>query len=151
MKDPVVYRSVSVGKLDDVAKEVIRRIDTVKIWLFEGDLGTGKTTLIKVIGKALGVHDNMSSPTFAIVNEYESEAVGKIFHFDFYRIKNEIEAVDIGVDEYFYSGYPCFIEWPEKIPSLIPPVFAKLKIEFENESHRTIAISVHDGKEENRV
>jgi tRNA threonylcarbamoyladenosine biosynthesis protein TsaE len=99
----------------------------------------------------LGVTDTMSSPTFAIVNEYKTNQNGKIFHFDFYRIRSEAEAYEIGADEYFYSGYPCFIEWPDRIPSLIPPQHAVVSILMENESERTIGISVHDGKEENRI
>lgn len=145
------FRSVKLDELKNVAHEIINRLADVKVWLFEGDLGAGKTTLIKAIGEGLGVRDPMSSPSFAIVNEYEADKFDTIFHFDFYRIKNEAEAFDIGVEDYFYSGYPCFIEWPDKIPSLIPPVYALIKINIENESQRTIAISVHDGKEENRV
>lgn len=145
------YHAVSLHDLKKVADAIIGRMQQVKVWLLEGDLGAGKTTLIKVIGEALGVRDMMSSPSFAIVNEYEAERFDRIFHFDFYRIKSEAEAFDIGVEDYFFSGYPCFIEWPEKIPSLIPPVYATIKIDIENESQRTIAISVHDGQEENGV
>ena len=149
-RDGVVYRSVSLEGLKEVAKAVAGKMGEVSVWLFEGDLGAGKTTLIKAIGDQLGVLDVMSSPSFSIVNEYETGA-GQMFHFDFYRIRSEREAVDIGVEEYFDSGSPCLIEWPDKIPSLIPPVHGVVRIEIDNESHRTIAISVHDGKEENRV
>jgi tRNA threonylcarbamoyladenosine biosynthesis protein TsaE len=145
-----MYHSVTLKELEKVAEEVIKQIDKVKIWLFEGDLGAGKTTLIKEICRSLGVQDVMSSPTFAIVNEYNSQVYDKIFHFDFYRLKRESEAYDIGVEEYFYSGFPCFIEWPDKISSLIPPLHAIVTISIENESQRSIAISVHDGKEKNR-
>lgn len=151
MKEAELYRAVSLAGLKVVAADVVKQLDDIKVWLFTGDLGAGKTTLIKMIGEALGVHDEMSSPTFAIVNEYEAEKFKTLFHFDFYRIKTEAEAFDIGVEDYFYSGYPCFIEWPDKIPSLIPPVHAAVRIEIENETQRTIAISVHDGQEENRV
>jgi tRNA threonylcarbamoyladenosine biosynthesis protein TsaE len=151
ISEEATYRSVTLEELENVAEEVVGQINRAKVWLFEGDLGAGKTTFIKLIGDRLGVRDVMSSPSFSIVNEYETDAGGKLYHFDFFRIKNEAEAADIGVEDYFYSGSPCFVEWPEKIPSLIPPVYANVKIEIENESHRTIAISVHDGKEENRV
>jgi tRNA threonylcarbamoyladenosine biosynthesis protein TsaE len=151
IREEATYRSVTLEELEDVAEEVVGQINRAKVWLFEGDLGAGKTTFIKLIGDRLGVRDVMSSPSFSIVNEYETETGDKLYHFDFFRIKNEAEAADIGVEDYFYSGSPCFVEWPEKIPSLIPPVYANVKIEIENESHRTIAISVHDGKEENRV
>jgi tRNA threonylcarbamoyladenosine biosynthesis protein TsaE len=101
--------------------------------------------------KALHVTDAMSSPTFSIVNEYEAGDGGKVFHFDFYRIKNEAEAFDIGTEEYFYSGFPCFVEWPEKIPALIPDTYGEVNLSFENKTERTIAISLHDGEEKNRV
>ena len=84
-----------------------------------GRNGAGKTTLIKAICEELGVEDQASSPTFSIVNEYATTR-GPVFHFDFYRIKSEQEAMDLGYEEYFYSGHPCFVEWPELIPSLIP-------------------------------
>ena len=114
-------------------------------------MGSGKTTLIKEICREAGVKETMSSPTFSIVNEYETIYHERAFHFDFYRIKNEAEAYDIGTDEYFYSGSPCFIEWPEKIPSLLPPKYAAVALLVEDNSTRTIVISFHDGKEENRI
>jgi tRNA threonylcarbamoyladenosine biosynthesis protein TsaE len=114
-------------------------------------MGSGKTTLIKAVCKVLGVNEAMSSPTFSIVNEYQTLDNGKVYHFDFYRIKDEVEAVDIGTEEYFYSGYPCLIEWPEKIPSLIPLQYAEVHIQVETETKRIIALAVHDGKKENRI
>lgn len=146
-----LYQSVSLADLKAVADDIAGQVSKIPVWLFHGQLGAGKTTLIKEVCKVLGVRDAMSSPTFSIVNEYEGEHGARIFHFDFYRIKTEAEAYDIGTEEYFYSGYPCFIEWPEKIPSLIPAIHAEVTLTFENESQRTIAISVHDGKEKNRV
>jgi tRNA threonylcarbamoyladenosine biosynthesis protein TsaE len=146
-----VFRSVALFDLDIVAQEIVRRLDTINVWLFHGEMGSGKTTLIKAVCKALGVEEATSSPTFSIVNEYQTIAKKKIYHFDFYRIKNEAEAADIGTEEYFYSGYPCFIEWPEKIPSLIPLQYADVTIQVETNTKRTIAITVHDGKKENRI
>ena len=145
----MVFRSVGLPELDEVAREIARKSGDIRIWLFFGEMGAGKTTLIKAVGKAMGIVDTMSSPTFSIVNEYETDQKGTIYHFDFYRIRNESEAYDIGVDEYFYSGNPCFVEWPEKIPSLIPDRYGKVEIQTENNTHRTIVISFHDGKEEN--
>jgi tRNA threonylcarbamoyladenosine biosynthesis protein TsaE len=145
------FQHVALMDLPKVAAEIAGHIRQIQVWLFKGDLGSGKTTLIKALGTILGVEDAMSSPTFAIVNEYGCREYGKIYHFDFYRIKSEMEAFDIGVEEYFYSGYPCFIEWPEKIPTLIPESRGEVTISIENETQRTIAISVHVGKEENRV
>lgn len=146
-----VCRGVALSGLQEIARRVVGQLGSYKVWLFHGEMGSGKTTLIKEICKTAGVVDAMSSPTFAIINEYETSGHTSLFHFDFYRIRHEAEAYDIGVDEYFYSGYPCFIEWPEKIPSLIPPRYADVAIQVEDESHRNIVISFHDGKEENRV
>jgi tRNA threonylcarbamoyladenosine biosynthesis protein TsaE len=146
-----VHPSVGVGDLERIAKELVQRAGGIRVWIFHGAMGSGKTTFIKAIGHVLGVTDNMSSPTFAMVNEYLTRENKKIFHFDFYRIKNETEAYDIGTEEYFYSGNYCFIEWPEKIPSLIPPDYVEINISIENNTFRTIAISVHDGKKENWI
>jgi tRNA threonylcarbamoyladenosine biosynthesis protein TsaE len=149
--EAVTHYSVSLEGLGTVVEEIVELLDRVNVWIFQGDLGAGKTTLIKRIGAQLGVEDAMSSPSFAIVNEYQSRRKGKVFHFDFYRIKTEGEAADLGIEDYFYSGYPCFIEWPEQIPSLLPAEYGRVEIKIENESQRTIAISVHDGEEKNRV
>lgn len=149
--EATMYRSVTLEDLGIVAKEIINRTEDIKVWLFYGEMGSGKTTLIKEVCKGLGVQDIMSSPTFAIVNEYEALGDRRVFHFDFYRIRSEAEAFDIGAEDYFYSGSPCFIEWPERIPSLIPPAYAEVTLTIENETQRTIAISLHDGKEENRI
>lgn len=145
------YRSVALTDLKAIAGEIAGQTEEVSVWLFRGEMGSGKTTLIKEVCKGLGVDDVMSSPTFSIVNEYRTQNDRQVFHFDFYRIRSEAEAYDIGAEEYFYSGAPCFIEWPEKIPSLIPPNYAEVDITIENETERTIAIFLHDGKEENRI
>jgi tRNA threonylcarbamoyladenosine biosynthesis protein TsaE len=146
-----VFRSVTVSDLESLAKEIVGKINTIKVWLFKGEMGSGKTTLIKAVCKVLGVNEATSSPTFSIVNEYQTLDNGKVYHFDFYRIKDEVEAVDIGTEEYFYSGYPCLIEWPEKIPSLIPLQYAEVRIQVETDTKRIIALAVHDGKKENRI
>lgn len=144
------FGRVSLHGLHEAARGLLRQAGNVKVWLFHGEMGSGKTTLIKAICKELGVEDMVSSPTFSIVNEYRSGR-GNIYHFDFYRIKNEAEAYDIGTDEYFYSGQYCFVEWPDKIPSLIPSAHVAITIQADDNEHRTIAISIHDGEEENRV
>jgi tRNA threonylcarbamoyladenosine biosynthesis protein TsaE len=97
------------------------------------------------------VDETMSSPTFSIVNEYQAEGGRTIFHFDFYRIKNEAEAYDIGVEEYFDSGHFCFVEWPEKIPTLLPVKYVEVFITVNDNTHRTIAFSIHDGEKKDRV
>jgi len=99
------------------------------VFAFYAPMGTGKTTFIKAICEELGVEDAINSPTFAIVNEYEAATGTPIYHFDFYRIKRLSEAYDIGVDDYFYSGYPCFIEWPELIEQLLPEEAVTVTIE----------------------
>jgi tRNA threonylcarbamoyladenosine biosynthesis protein TsaE len=145
-----VYRKVGLTDLQQVAKQILNEAPACKIWLFTGEMGVGKTTLIKAICQELGVIDVMSSPTFSIVNEYLAREQ-RVFHFDFFRIKNEAEAYDIGAEEYFYSGCYCFIEWPEKIPGLIPADHAHVNLTLENDTFRNIAISVHDGQEKNRI
>lgn len=145
------FEKVTLAELDDVAHKLVQSLNEFSVIIFHGEMGAGKTTLIKAIGKTMGVTDTMSSPTFSIVNEYQTKSTKKIFHFDFYRIKNETEAYDIGTEEYFDSGHYCFIEWPEKIPSLLPIAYAEVFITSNNETNRTIAFSVHHGKEENRV
>jgi tRNA threonylcarbamoyladenosine biosynthesis protein TsaE len=107
-----------ISDLTSVAKEIIKHSADRKIVLLKGDMGVGKTTLVKEIAKLLGVEENVSSPTFSIVNEYHGNVV--IFHFDFYRLEEEEEAYDFGVEEYFDSGNLCLLEWPEKISNLLP-------------------------------
>ena len=140
-----VFRMVAESSLPKVAAVIVSRLEAVPVWIFHGDLGSGKTTLIKAIGEAVGVSDAMSSPTFAIVNEYHSKRFGRVYHFDCYRLKSEMEALDLGFEEYFLSGYPCFVEWPEKIPSLLPEERGEVTLTFEDHTTRTIAISVHAG------
>ncbi len=145
VKQGETFAEVSESDLPAVADEIVSRLSEAKVWLFHGDLGAGKTTLIKAVGDALGVDDAMSSPSFSIVNEYHAAAVERVYHFDFYRLRSEMEALDIGVEEYFYSGYPCFIEWPEKVPSLIPSVRGEVTLRIDSETTRTIVITVHAG------
>ena len=118
---------MAAGKLIDMCgpKRVIA---------FFGNMGAGKTTFIKVICEALGVTENVSSPTFALINEYSDDKGEPVFHFDFYRIEDEKEAVDIGVDEYFYGGHYCLIEWPEKVLNLLPEDYVKVFITLEGET-----------------
>jgi tRNA threonylcarbamoyladenosine biosynthesis protein TsaE len=138
-----VYSQVDRENLPAVAKKCLKAAGNYRVWLFYGEMGAGKTTFIKALGEQLEVIDTMSSPTFSIVNEYATRQQQRIFHFDFYRLKNELEAYDIGTEEYLDSGNYCFIEWPEKISGLIPPQYVEVKITLENEILRTIALSVH--------
>ena len=109
----------SLEEIEQVAAQVLAS-GIKNIILFDGAMGAGKTTFIKALAKQMGVTDMASSPTFSIVNEYQSETGKTVYHFDLYRLNDEEEAYDMGIDEYFYSGNTCFIEWPEKAPNLIP-------------------------------
>jgi tRNA threonylcarbamoyladenosine biosynthesis protein TsaE len=120
-------KAVSIEDLKEVAYELLRVSKGIKVWLFEGEMGSGKTTFIKTICSQLGVKDATSSPTFSIVNEYNGTN-GSVYHFDFYRLEKETEAYDMGVEEYFESGAYCFVEWPERIPSIFPLHYLKVKI-----------------------
>jgi len=130
----------TLDTIDSAARLTIDKAGTQKIFLFHGKMGAGKTTLIKAICKALGTDENISSPTFSIVNEYLIPK-GKIYHFDFYRLKNPTEALDMGYEEYFYSGEYCFIEWPEMISGLLPDHYLDISIKILTDSQREIEIS----------
>jgi tRNA threonylcarbamoyladenosine biosynthesis protein TsaE len=146
-----VFHDVEHHELPSVAKDFLTAAGHCPVWLFFGEMGSGKTTFIKSLCGLLGVIDSPASPTFSIINEYKTVNNKFIYHFDFYRIKNEAEAYDIGSEEYFYSGNLCLIEWPERILSLIPAERAEISITVENQNLRTIALSVHDGKEKKRI
>jgi tRNA threonylcarbamoyladenosine biosynthesis protein TsaE len=123
-------------KLEDlefISKNMLLHSSKNKKWIFLGDMGVGKTTLIKYLCKTLNVIDVVKSPTFSIVNEYISENNDIIYHFDFYRLKDESEAFDLGYESYFYSDHFCFIEWPSKIKNIIPDDFLKVDILIKNE------------------
>jgi tRNA threonylcarbamoyladenosine biosynthesis protein TsaE len=130
----------ALADLDQAAEKILRYAPDEQLFIFEGEMGAGKTTLIKALAKAMGVNELVSSPTFSIVNEYDANG-HPLYHFDFYRIKNLQEAYDIGYEEYFYSGNPCFIEWPEKISELLPAHYLKIEIQVLNENHRLLSIS----------
>lgn len=134
-----VLHSKGLNDLDQLATVLLRLGNGHRIYAFSGEMGAGKTTFIKSICSALGVKETTSSPTFALVNEYEAVPDKKIFHFDFYRIKNEEEVFDLGYEDYFYSGNYCFIEWPEKITGLLPQEIVQVDIQVENGS-RSITI-----------
>ncbi len=125
--------------LDQIARQIISFADTQRIFLFYGEMGAGKTTLIKALCGALGVDGPVTSPTFSIVNEYAGKD-GIIYHFDFYRLKNQTEALDMGYEEYFYSGNYCLIEWPEKIPDLLPPNYVEVHITAQAGGSRQITL-----------
>lgn len=124
-------------ELPEAASALLNFAGDEKVFLLEGEMGAGKTTLIKTICRNLGVSDTASSPTYSIVNEYEYPG-GKVYHFDFFRIKNEIEAFDIGFEEYLDSGEYCFIEWPDMISNLWPLHYIRIRIDQDEDGSRII-------------
>ena len=129
----------SLEEIDRVAKEVVEAVNA-PILLFEGEMGAGKTTLIKAIGRYLGVIDTISSPTFSLINEYKTQAGQTIYHFDCYRISSEEEAMDFGAEEYLDSGNTCFIEWAKNISSLLPNTTQRIQITKIDEETRQLKI-----------
>ncbi|WP_432712616.1 tRNA (adenosine(37)-N6)-threonylcarbamoyltransferase complex ATPase subunit type 1 TsaE [Pedobacter sp.] len=124
--------------LAEAAQQLLSFSGEEKIFVFEGDMGAGKTTFIKEICLALGIEDVVSSPTFSIVNEYLDQDQQPVYHFDFYRIKDLQEVYDIGYEEYFYSGNICLIEWPERITPLLPEEYISVGITALNETQRSM-------------
>ncbi|TRX06184.1 tRNA (adenosine(37)-N6)-threonylcarbamoyltransferase complex ATPase subunit type 1 TsaE [Flavobacterium gawalongense] len=130
----------SLDQLEEVAQKIIAE-NPNKVILFHGEMGVGKTTLIKQLCKTLGVIGATSSPTFSLVNEYQTTANQIVYHFDFYRLNHEVEALDMGVDDYLYSGNWCFIEWAEKIPNLIPDEHSVITIALLSDGKRSLELS----------
>lgn len=137
----------SLAKLTQSVKELIEFLDLKKpshelnCLAFYGDMGAGKTTLIKEICKVLNVNDITSSPSFSLINEYLTSEDQKIYHFDFYRINKKEEVFDLGYEEYFYSKNLCLIEWPEKIESLLPIPYCRIEIIVNETGKRTLQIN----------
>ena len=129
-----------LDQIEDAANQIIRLAGSDKIWVFQGQMGAGKTTLIKALAKEMQVKDHVSSPTFGLVNEYETVSGERICHFDFYRLDDPTEALDIGIEEYFYSGDYCWIEWAEKIAQFLPEDFLLIRIISESDQDRTITL-----------
>jgi len=130
----------SLEELKGATEQLISFSGSEKIYLFYGEMGAGKTTLIKSLCESLGTKESVTSPTFSIVNEYQGESA-KIYHFDFYRLKNQSEALDLGYEEYFYSGNYCFIEWPEKIPDLLPDHYIRVDVQVMGENERLLTFA----------
>ncbi|MBP3943448.1 tRNA (adenosine(37)-N6)-threonylcarbamoyltransferase complex ATPase subunit type 1 TsaE [Sphingobacteriaceae bacterium WQ 2009] len=129
-----------LADLQEAARQLIAQFPSDRVFLFYGQMGAGKTTFIKVLCEELGVSEGTSSPTFSIVNEYEG-AQGPIYHFDFYRLKDEQEAFDMGYEEYFYSTNYCFVEWPEKIANLLPENARVVKLVVDENLQRIVTIN----------
>lgn len=140
----------SLNDINEAARLFIRSIGNARVIAFYGSMGAGKTTFIRAICQAMGVEDTVTSPSFAIVNEYTTkknsatsemfaEKEEHIFHFDFYRISKLEEVYDMGYEEYFYSGYLCFIEWPELVEPLLPDSSLRVRIEETSDGARLIS------------
>ena len=130
----------SLDEINDVAKKILEQ-NLNKVILFYGEMGVGKTTFIKALAKKIGVYEATSSPTFSLVNEYQTSNNQVIYHFDFYRLNTEIEALDMGIDEYLYSGNWCFIEWAEKIPNLVSESHSVISISLLSDGRRSLKLS----------
>lgn len=129
----------SIETINETARHFIDQIGEKKVFTFDGNMGAGKTTFIKAICEELGVTETVNSPTFSIVNEYETQSSKIIYHFDCYRINKIEEALEIGIEEYLYSGNLCFIEWAENIASLLPDSVVNVEIkELENEEREVL-------------
>ena len=137
--------SFTINNIDDlsnVAAAIVSLAKTHKVFTFNGEMGAGKTTLISLICEQIGITDIPSSPTYAIVNTYMNNQNDEMYHFDFYRIADEMEAVQSGLDEMIDSGKICFIEWPERILKLLPESFVEVKISILGETSRKIDIQL---------
>lgn len=129
----------SLDKIADAAREFVEQIGDKRVFAFYGGMGAGKTTFIKAVCEQLGVKDAVTSPTFAIVNEYASD-LGPVYHFDFYRIKNLGEVMDLGFEDYAYSGNFCLMEWPELIEDLLPDNTVNVHIAETDNGMRKVTI-----------
>ena len=130
----------NLASIDRAANEFVTLMGTHRVFAISGELGAGKTTFIRAVCRLLGVVQTVNSPSFAIINEYFDAEGDSIYHFDLYRIEQPVELLDIGYEDYIYSGYICFIEWPEKAPLLIPEDALQVKIEVQNDKKRRVII-----------
>ena len=137
-----IWESYTLADLPVVAKEMLASLqDAPRVWLFRGQMGAGKTTLSKELLKQLGIDQNVQSPTFSLVNEYQTNSGETVYHFDLYRLKNIQEALAIGIEEYLDSGNYCLIEWPEQAEELWDFPHVNVEIEAINETQRKLTLS----------
>ncbi len=134
-----IIRFKELEELESVSLQLLEIGQHIPVWLFQGHMGAGKTTLIKALCRTLGVEATVHSPTFSLVNEYLGADGQTIYHFDFYRIKDEVEALDIGIEEYFYSGSFCFVEWPSKVEGLWPEHYLLIDLQMDDRGERVLA------------
>lgn len=145
MNSTISLYCASIDSLSQVSESILKQFPAYKMILFKGDLGAGKTSLIKNLCKLLGVESAVSSPTFSLVNEYETSQNDIIYHFDFYRIKDVEEAFDMGVEEYFESGKICLIEWPEMIEEILPEKYLEVNISLKGEGREYLLTTKNNG------
>ncbi|MFA5816021.1 MAG: tRNA (adenosine(37)-N6)-threonylcarbamoyltransferase complex ATPase subunit type 1 TsaE [Bacteroidales bacterium] len=137
----LVFHAKRLHDLDGIAANIIKAAGNERIMAFYGQMGVGKTTLIRAICRSLDVMTEVTSPTFALVNEYPS-GDDPVFHFDFYRVNRISEALDFGIDEYFDSGHWCLIEWPEKVEELLPETVVRVLLTENPDGSRTIRVEI---------
>ena len=134
-------RIENIDSIHDAAKQFVAAMGEATVFAFYGKMGAGKTTFIKAVCEEMGIDDVITSPTFAIVNEYRAETTGElVYHLDFYRIKKLEEVYDMGYEDYFYSGAVCFIEWPELVEELLPEDAVRVRIEENADGSRTVSL-----------
>lgn len=136
----MIYHLQSISEIPGVAQSFLEQFGHNRIFAFDGEMGVGKTTFITALLSAMGIEETEGSPTYSLVNEYDSAMYGRIFHFDVYRLKDEMEAYDIGIEEMLYGGGICFIEWPEKIENLLPHNTIWVYIRKKDDNSRTISV-----------
>lgn len=134
-------RITGIERLPEAAAQFIASADAGKVYAFHGQMGAGKTTFISEVCRLLESEDEVSSPTFSIVNEYDTRRWGRVYHLDCYRLENEEDAFDIGVEDYFNSGSACFVEWPERIAGLLPEDVVNVTIQMEENGERILRVS----------
>jgi tRNA threonylcarbamoyladenosine biosynthesis protein TsaE len=139
-----VQKEFTIHNIHAVAKEIWEQYYTYKVWAFEAAMGTGKTTFIHALCDVLGVTDAVSSPTFSIINQYQLANAKMLYHLDLYRVNDEEEAIQAGIEDVLYSGDYCMVEWPEKIASLLPDNVLHLHLETITELKRRITITIPD-------
>ena len=127
-------------EIDAIAQQLLKQYAGSRVWALHGDMGAGKTTFIEAIGRALGVSDAMSSPTFSIINEYRTAQHSGIYHMDWYRLKDEQEALNAGVEDAIYSDHFCLIEWPERAPGILPEHTLHLYLQLIGGDERRLEI-----------
>ena len=135
----------TLDQLPGIARQLLQHAGGQKIWLLEGEMGAGKTTLIKALCAELGVQDTVNSPTFSIVHEYATLSGVSVYHFDFYRLQHEEEALELDCLSYFGSGHYCLIEWPTKIPNLIPAAYCRISLAAQPDSSRLLRMKLYNG------